>query len=145
MIITPTELLTQVCDAFQEDVTNVKKKCREKELVFIRQIYYFFGVRIYNFALHPLSKVLDQDHTTAIHSVRQISGLLDIQDVKVVSAIKYLKAILEIPEEGIEKTPPEDQLAELYRKYKNLLERHNELKTQFEKLSARLNSRNVYL
>ena len=68
-MITPEILLNTICDVMSGDKEKVCSKCRKKEIVKVRAVFYYLGSG-YKFKLETMSGLLGQVHSTAIHHNR---------------------------------------------------------------------------
>ncbi len=139
IIITPSDLLEKVCEAMQEDCEKIKKPNREKQNVFVRQIYSFIARKYFQFSWKAIAEPLDQDHTSAMNSVSKISDFIDIKDYKTLNTLNHLKSYLEIPEIISAIDPFEKKYKELARMYQQDLKDVEKLKVTIDRLVARLN------
>jgi len=75
--ISPYEYIIGVISSYQNiPIEIMKQKTRKQEIVFARQLCYYFGKKSTNLSLYMLSKPFDQDHATALHGIQVIDNLI---------------------------------------------------------------------
>jgi chromosomal replication initiator protein len=65
---------------YGETLENVLKKGREREMVTIRHVICFLLRRYTSLSLKEVGNIFDQDHTTIMNAVRNISNLIQTDD-----------------------------------------------------------------
>lgn len=67
-----------LCNHFGHEPDTVKQRSRKREMVVMRQIYYYFAKKyLSRITLTEIGGFLGYDHATVIHGYTTISGLMD--------------------------------------------------------------------
>ena len=74
---------------------SLGKECRKREFVIFKQIFCYMCNQL-GFTLQYTGKFINKHHASVIHSIRQIEGLLDIDDPQVCEAYEKLKENMKI-------------------------------------------------
>lgn len=87
-------LLEAICVVNKQEKDRVLGKARYKELVFTRQLFYYFARTYYGAKLNEIQEVINVHHTTILYSVDLINDLLYIQDAIVCGRVERIKAYI---------------------------------------------------
>ena len=80
--LTKEEILKVICRELQMDFDEVKnRKTRLREFVYARQLYSYFCKEYTNESLAKIGKFIHKNHATIIHSINQIKGYYDYDNV----------------------------------------------------------------
>ena len=80
--LTKEEILKVICRELQIDFDEVKnRKTRLREFVYARQLYSYFCKEYTNESLAKIGKFINKNHATIIHSINQIKGYYDYDNV----------------------------------------------------------------
>lgn len=80
--LTKEEILKVICRELEMDFDEVKnRKTRLREFVYVRQLYSYFCKKYTNYSLTKIGKFINKDHATIIHSIKQIKGYYDFNNV----------------------------------------------------------------
>lgn len=67
-----------VCDHYNVNPERVKLRCREHELVWVRQLYCYMAKKFTSKSLKAIGSLIgNRDHTTVIHSKKVAQDLID--------------------------------------------------------------------
>lgn len=73
-----TILFDFICKYFNVDKKIVLLKSRKRELVEVRQIFFYFSNKyLKNTTLERISKFLNKDHSTVIHSIKVVNNMCE--------------------------------------------------------------------
>lgn len=77
------DIIIEACKYHEVDFHDTRKKTRKREIVETRQLIYwllikFKNMKIINTSLNEIGKIFNQDHATAYHAFKNISGFLDL-------------------------------------------------------------------
>ena len=65
----------------EHTIEHVYAKCRKRELVLARQIYWYFKKKhVPKISYSTLAREFGKDHATVLHAVRKVQELLDVHD-----------------------------------------------------------------
>ena len=80
--LTKEEVLRVICKELAMDFEEVKKrKTRLREFVYARQLYAYFCKEYTKENLTNMGNFIHKDHATMIHSIKQIKGYYDFDNV----------------------------------------------------------------
>lgn len=88
------ELLEVICLINKQEIDRVKGRKRFKELVFTRQLFYYFAKSYYGATLREIQEVINVHHSTILHSVELINDLIYIKDQITLGRIERIKAYI---------------------------------------------------
>ena len=102
------DILKTICEYLEMNFAEVKnRKTRAREFAYARHLYAYF-CRIYTKdSFSEIGKFLKKDHSTILHSNKQVSGWIDFDksvDSDVKEIHKRLKIDLKISKENIAET-----------------------------------------
>ena len=86
------DLLDVICLVNKTEKDRVLSKNRYKELVFTRQLFYYFAKVYYGATLREIQGVVKVHHTTILYSIDLIEDLIYIEDVITCGRIDRIKA-----------------------------------------------------
>lgn len=72
---------------------NMYKKTRVRHIVEPRQVAYYFLKKYTRMSLSSIGKIFNQDHATALHAVKKISGLV-LYDKKIRDEVSELNPLI---------------------------------------------------
>lgn len=103
------QVLKITCQIAECDYSKVKLKNRKREYVLARNLFFYYLRSTFpaQFSLQKIGKFLDRDHTTAIHAVTTIKGLIDVNDITVLQQLEELR--LGLNEFDFKPVPPPKQ------------------------------------
>jgi chromosomal replication initiation ATPase DnaA len=79
--LTLSQIVSDVCKAFDVDELVIRSKNRKKELVLYRQIYIYVAVQKTDYCFEQIgNEVCLINHTTIIHHIEKVSDFLKYQD-----------------------------------------------------------------
>lgn len=89
-------IIHNVCNYLAVSRDELNKKCRKKELVFARQMVYYFSHQFQSLTSRELAYTFYQDHATVYHSMRKITQLVSCDHAvrKIVSDISLNLGIM---------------------------------------------------
>jgi len=90
----PNVIETLVCNYFNENIEDIRKKHRHRNFVVCRQIIMFLMRRHTQTSLKEIGQRFNRDHTTVIHSVVAVCNLIDT-DENYKNQIAYLESQLQ--------------------------------------------------
>lgn len=70
-----------ICDYYQVTLDELKIKCREHEIVNPRQLIIYICFKDFRVTKKYLGKYFNQDHATAIHSIKKIQNIIDTESI----------------------------------------------------------------
>jgi len=74
----------------EHTIEEVYQKCRKRELVLTRSIYWYFKKKhVPKISYSTLAGEFGKDHATVLHAVRQVQALLDVHD-RTITRIVFL-------------------------------------------------------
>mgnify|MGYP005987925639 CR=1 FL=1 len=80
--VTKEEVLRVICKELAMDFDEVKnRKTRLREFVYARQLYAYFCKEYTKENLTNMGKFIHKDHATMIHSIKQIKGYYEFDNV----------------------------------------------------------------
>jgi len=88
---------------------SLAKDCRRREFVIFKQIFCYMCNQL-GFTLQYTGKYIKKHHASVIHSIRQVEGLLEINDLQVCKAYEKLKENMK----NYVRTIPEDIKRQTY-------------------------------
>lgn len=93
-IMNLNDLLDAICVVNKQEKDRVLGKNRYKELVFTRQLFYYFAKTYYGATLKEIQEVINVHHTTILYSVELINNLIYIEDAIALGRIERIKAYI---------------------------------------------------
>lgn len=92
----PIDLYTleEICNAYITGPHNIKSKVRMRNIVLIRQIFFYIGSKM-GYTLTKLANFIDFDHATVIHSIKTISNLIEIKEPNTIINLKLINDEIE--------------------------------------------------
>lgn len=93
-IMNLNDLLDAICVVNKQEKDRVLGKNRYKELVFTRQLFYYFAKTYYGATLKEIQEVVKVHHTTILYSIELINNLIYIEDAIVLGRIERIKAYI---------------------------------------------------
>ena len=100
IITQPHEYLMEFCNVANVTPLYMLSRKRDSDRYIKRQLYSYFGWKYLGFKKINLSSAIGQDHTTCIHSIKKIQGLITVGDSLTINSIEHLKLHFEISESG---------------------------------------------
>ena len=88
------ELLEAICKVNGQEMDRVLGKNRYKELVFTRQLFYYFAKQYYGAKLKEIQEVIKVHHTTILYSIELINDLIYVEDKIVLGRIERVKSYI---------------------------------------------------
>lgn len=85
------DLLEGICFINKQDKSRVLGKSRYKELVFTRQLFYYFAKHYYGATLREIQEVIKVHHTTILYSISLVNDLIYVEDKIVIGRIERIK------------------------------------------------------
>lgn len=73
-------VIEAVCDFYGISTMEVRKVCRRRKLVQARQMCMFIIRKVTSMTLLEIGLLFGKDHTTAIHGINTIKGLMDVDE-----------------------------------------------------------------
>jgi chromosomal replication initiation ATPase DnaA len=70
------KILKAICDYYRFTEADIKQKCRKRQFVWCRQVYYYLCLRLTSMTLIEIGKEFGQDHTTVIHGNETIKDIM---------------------------------------------------------------------
>lgn len=103
------DLLLMICEVIGVDVSVAKQKTRKGEVVLARQMYNYYARRNYPYThLKDIAKLVNQDHTSVVHSTKLIRDYIAVQDQKILHTMDLIDQRLKMkPHENKPKTKPD--------------------------------------
>jgi hypothetical protein len=117
----PDELLTDICEMLNTPKALIKGKSREKQLVYVRHIYFYIATHYYKFALKHIGQVTHRDHTSIIHGRDAVKTQLEINNLQVIESVSSIKEAFDIQDN-------------LHLDYQNLLNFNKDLLSRLKEL-----------
>jgi chromosomal replication initiator protein len=97
-IITPKNshtmkgLLAAICEYYEVDPIDVCSQSRKRHLVIARHIFFYLAKQITNKKLIQLGNFTGgRDHTTVIHGLATIAGLIKIGDTQIITDLHNIQ------------------------------------------------------
>lgn len=87
-------IINAVCEYFNITRSELFYKNRKTRVVFARQIAMYYMRKELRCGLREIGETFGKDHTTVIHSCKQISNFLSIQDLQTLTALREIKSII---------------------------------------------------
>lgn len=75
-----SDILADVCVVFEQSMENVTGRLRKQDYVKCRRIFTYVSHIITDSSLESISKMLNRDHTTAIHHIEKVQEFIDSKD-----------------------------------------------------------------
>lgn len=75
-------ILKAVCDFYQCSEIDVKKKCRKRQYVWCRHVYYYLCSVLTSMSLIEIAEEFEQDHTTVIHGKETVKDIMNTDPEK---------------------------------------------------------------
>ena len=92
--LTPDLLLHRVYYVTGISVSDMKSKCRKREIVTARQVFFYLARETFpKMGLKTLGAMLDKDHATVIHSSKAVKDLIEAKDKTILEILKKLENI----------------------------------------------------
>ena len=92
--MTLQNLMMICCTVTGQEIDRVMKKDRFRELVFTRQLFFFFGRQYLGVTLRDIQNFYPCDHSVIIYSVGVIYDLLHVGDERTVDSVEAIKRAL---------------------------------------------------
>lgn len=92
------KILTIACEICQVEKEKISGKDRMKKIVITRQLYCYIAREHFRYNLTEIANSINKDHTTVIHSYRNVKNMLDVDDE--LWSIPYKKIMEKIREES---------------------------------------------
>lgn len=109
--LTPAIIVEIVCDVFDIDQVQLRKRCRKRELVVARYMCCFFIRKYTTKTLAYVAEMFNQDHTTVIHGITTINNLMDIKDPAILRLMFEIETAFEVITKKIHFEQPEEVAA----------------------------------
>lgn len=77
--ITPDKVIQVVCNHYNIDRSDLKGRCRQKELVHARHVIFYLLRNHASMTLKSAGALFNRDHTTVIHGVQKLHDLMDTE------------------------------------------------------------------
>jgi chromosomal replication initiator protein len=91
------KIIRLVFDYFKIPLEMVKSKSRKRNLIVTRQFaMYFLKKEFSDLTLQQIAKYFDKDHSTVVHSIKQIKGLIEFNLESRENEAKILERIIEL-------------------------------------------------
>lgn len=117
--LTKEEILKVVCRELQMNFEEVKnRKTRLRDFVYARQLYAYFCKQYTNESLSKIGKFINKDHATMIHSINQIKGYYEFDNI-IQNDVNKLETILKHKVVNMTTTQREKIGEEIILKYQN--------------------------
>ena len=78
--IQPATIIEETCREFGVNPADITRRSRKRGYVCARQISIWFMRKYSNLTLLECGTMFNQDHTTAIHSVKTVSDLMETDE-----------------------------------------------------------------
>lgn len=133
MILTPKHLLEKICKIFEIEESKISGSCRKKNLILIRFLFCYVGVRDLCFSRTAIGEILKGksgkgDHAKVINAINRIEQRIDKDDMIVVTAILKIRTELGIYRNDFTSTILEKQYDALYLELLEVKKENKELK-----------------
>jgi hypothetical protein len=83
-------LLEKVADYSGFSIEDIKRKCRKRDLVFARHLYFFLSSYLCKSSLKDIGKSCNVDHTTVMHGRAMFENFLMLGDAKYIQAVQSI-------------------------------------------------------
>ena len=91
------KIIRLVFDYFKIPLEMVKSKSRKRNLIVTRQFAMYFLKKEFNdLTLQQIANFFDKDHSTVVHSIKQIKGLIEFNLESRENEAKILERIIEL-------------------------------------------------
>jgi len=92
--INTDDIVNKVCGYYGYDPTDVKKKCRKREMVTTRRMCIYFLKKRTSMTLKAIADIFEQDHTSVIHALETQQDFIYIKDEPTIDAIRQINSLL---------------------------------------------------